>query len=120
MTSQDFNDFAILLGWVGRRMGLMGPVGPRSAWSAIHRAAARFAAAHLRRNPASLSSSRRYEDVIGGDGAVLERDDGPEHTSAPLPLTEEGAAASAQSGAEERAAPRDRGYPDEPGASECR
>ena len=64
-------------------MGLTGPIGPGTAWPVLQRAAARFAAMHLLRDPAHALPRDAYEAVIGGDGAVFERDDGPEHASAP-------------------------------------
>ena len=112
---QDFNDFSFLLGRVGRLMGLMGPVGHALAWPALQDASARFAAQHLLapRQAVMVSVEDQYASVVGGFKAVLIRDDGPEHTSAPLAVTT--ASTAALELAQDLAAPH--GSPDEPGSS---
>ena len=105
---QDFNDFSFLLGWVGRKMGLTGPVGYGTAWPAMQEASARFAATYFSRGPAAKADP--YAAVVGDFRDVLVRDDGPEHTSAPRLVS----STDASELADERAATH--GAPDEPGA----
>jgi hypothetical protein len=80
---QNFNDFSLLLGRLGRAMHLCGPVDSSAALSAIGDASASFLAGLCEVAPErQRSASDHYAALISATkGALLVRDDGATHTS---------------------------------------